>query len=89
VVSAITRCAATQVKPSPAERDLDIVGTLRTFGHNLMGVYGEVLHAGEMAVGDPITVANTYRSMNSIQFGIAPIGYCLSGFSAPLCGSMV
>ena len=54
-----------------------------------MGVYGEVLHAGEMAVGDPITVANTYRSMNSIQFGIAPIGYCLSGFSAPLCGSMV
>ena len=60
VVSAITRCAATQVNPSSAERDLDIVGTLqRTFGHNLMGVYGEVLHSGEMAVGDPITVANT------------------------------
>ena len=60
VVSAITRRAATQVNPSSAERDLDIVGTLqRTFGHNLMGVYGEVLHSGEMTVGDPITVANT------------------------------
>jgi MOSC domain-containing protein len=60
VVSAITRCAATQVNASSAERDLDIVGTLqRTFGHNLMGVYGEVLHSGEMAVGDPITGANT------------------------------
>jgi uncharacterized protein YcbX len=56
LVSAITRCAATQVKPSSAERDLDLVGTLqRTLGHNLMGVYGEVLYAGEMAVGDPIT----------------------------------
>jgi MOSC domain-containing protein YiiM len=59
VVSAITRCPATQVKPSRPS-DLDIVGTLqRTFGHNLMGVYGEVLQVGEMAVGDPITVANT------------------------------
>jgi uncharacterized protein len=59
-VSAITPYPATQVNPSSAERDLDILGTLqRTFGHNLMGVYGEALHAGEMAVGDPITVANT------------------------------
>src|SRR5262249_3222736 len=39
VVSAITRCAATQVNPATALRDLDIVsGLQRGFGHNLMGV---------------------------------------------------
>ena len=57
VVSAITRCAATQVNPATAKRDLDIVGALqRGFGHNLMGVYGEVVEGGEIAAGDAITV---------------------------------
>jgi len=58
VVSAITRCAATQVNPATAERDLDIVGALqRGFGHNLMGVYGEVVQGGEIALGDQISAA--------------------------------
>jgi len=53
VVSAITRCAATQVNPATAKRDLDIVGALqRGFGHNLMGVYAEVVAGGEIAAGD-------------------------------------
>jgi len=57
VVSAITRCAATQVNPATALRDLDIVsGLQRGFGHNLMGVYGEVVEGGEIAIGDPIAV---------------------------------
>jgi hypothetical protein len=57
VVSAITRCAATQVNPATAERDLDIVGGLqRGFGHNLMGIYGEVVEGGEIALGDTIAV---------------------------------
>jgi uncharacterized protein len=57
VVAAITRCAATQVNPDTAERDLDIVGALqRRFGHNLMGIYGEVVEGGEIAVGDAIAV---------------------------------
>src|SRR5262249_46147775 len=57
VVSAITRCAATQVNPATASRDLDIVRALQHgFGHNLMGVYGEVVEGGEMAVGDRIVV---------------------------------
>lgn len=57
VVSAITRCAATEVNPSSAERDLDIVGALRSgFGHNLMGVYAEVIGGGEIAIGDALTV---------------------------------
>jgi uncharacterized protein YcbX len=57
VIAAITRCAATQVNPATAERDLDIVGALqRGFGHNLMGIYAEVTEGGEIAAGDPIAV---------------------------------
>jgi uncharacterized protein YcbX len=60
VVSAITRCAATQVNPATAERDLDIVGGLqRGFGHNLMGIYGEVTTGGDIAAGDAIRVETT------------------------------
>ena len=55
IVSAITRCAATEVNPATAARDLDVVGALqREFRHNLMGVYGEVLAGGTIAVGDEL-----------------------------------
>lgn len=55
VLSAITRCAATEVDPETAARDLDIPGTLqRRFGHNLMGIYAEIVGGGEIAVGDAI-----------------------------------
>lgn len=55
VVSPITRCAATQVNPVTAERDLDIVAALgRAFGHTNMGVYAEVVAGGGVAVGDPL-----------------------------------
>jgi len=58
VIAAITRCAATEVNPTTAERDLDIVSTLRReFGHNLMGIYAEVVAAGEIAVGDGLELA--------------------------------
>lgn len=57
VVSAITRCAATQVNLQTAERDLDIVGALqRGFGHNLMGIYAEVVQGGEISVGSSMIV---------------------------------
>jgi uncharacterized protein YcbX len=57
VIAAITRCAATQVNPATAQRDLDIVTELqRGFGHNLMGVYAEVVEGGEISVGDALTV---------------------------------
>src|SRR6266581_4005218 len=53
VIAAITRCAATEVNPATAERDLDIVGALqRGFGHNLMGIYAAVVTAAEIGVGD-------------------------------------
>jgi hypothetical protein len=55
VVSPITRCAATQVNPLTAQRDLDIVAALeRAFGHTNMGVYAEVVAGGDIAVGDAL-----------------------------------
>jgi len=59
VVSPITRCAATMVNPATAERDLNIPAILqREFGHNCMGVYGEVLAGGEISKGSAIEVAS-------------------------------
>jgi len=58
VIAPITRCAATEVNPATAERDISTVAELmRHFGHNLMGVYAEVVGAGEIAVGDRLTAA--------------------------------
>jgi uncharacterized protein len=57
VIATITRCAAIEVNPATAERDLDILGELRRhFGHNLMGIYAEVLDAGDIAVGNTLVV---------------------------------
>jgi uncharacterized protein YcbX len=54
-VAAITRCAATEVNPRTAERDLAVVAALeRHFGHNLMGIYTEVVIGGSIAIGDPL-----------------------------------
>lgn len=57
VIAPITRCAATQVNPATAERDLDVVAALqRGFGHNLMGIYAEVVEGSEIATGDRLEV---------------------------------
>ena len=54
-LSPITRCAATQLNPATAKRDLDIVAALgRAFGHINMGVYAEVVAGGEVALGDAL-----------------------------------
>ncbi len=58
VVSPITRCAATQVNPVTAQRDLDIPTALdRNFGHINMGIYAEVLSGGEIAIGDELCIS--------------------------------
>ena len=55
IVSAIRRCAATQVNPATGVRDLDVVGDLqRAFGHVTMGVYAEVVGGGEIAEDDTL-----------------------------------
>lgn len=49
------RCAATQVNPETAERDIDIPKELRKyFGHSNMGIYAELTVTGVASVGDPI-----------------------------------
>lgn len=53
VVSRINRCAATNVNPATAERDLNILRLLKGgFGHVDMGIYTKVLSGGAVAVGD-------------------------------------
>ncbi len=55
VISPITRCAATEVNPDTAIRDIAMVRELkRHYGHTVMGVYAEVVGAGEIGVGDRI-----------------------------------
>jgi len=56
VVADIGRCAATNVNPATAVRDLNIPKTLLdAFGRNRMGVYAAVARGGAVAVGDPVT----------------------------------
>jgi hypothetical protein len=57
VVKRITRCAAVNVDPELAVRDMEIPNTLmRRFGHNECGIYAEVLEGGSIAVGDKVAV---------------------------------
>jgi uncharacterized protein YcbX len=56
VVKRITRCAAINVDPDTAARDLNIPHTLmRRFGHADCGVYAEVIAGGAIAAGDTVT----------------------------------
>jgi len=57
VVKPITRCAATEVNPMTAERDVVPVAELRElYGHIELGVHAEVVEGGRFAVGDAIEV---------------------------------
>ena len=57
VVKRITRCAAINVDPDSATRDLDIMHVLqRRLGHGDCGVYAEVVAGGEIAAGDAVSV---------------------------------
>lgn len=52
VVKRITRCAAVNVDPEHAVRDLEIPDTLmRRLGHNDCGIYAEVIEGGEVSRG--------------------------------------
>ena len=57
VTGRIERCAATNVDPKTGVRDLNIPRALATgVGHCDMGVYAEVLNAGEISSGDSLFV---------------------------------
>ena len=62
IIKRIVRCAATNVDPDTAIRDLAIPDTLmKRFGHADCGVYGEVVEAGTIAVGNGIVAAPAGR----------------------------
>lgn len=57
VVKRTQRCAATEVNPDTAERDIRLPFELRTrYGHMDMGIYAEVETSGDVKVGDHIEV---------------------------------
>jgi hypothetical protein len=57
VVKSIVRCAAINVDPETALRDLDVPHTMmRQFGHADCGIYAEVIAGGTIGVGDAIAV---------------------------------
>src|SRR5579871_2884276 len=57
VVKRIQRCAAVNVDPDTAIRDLEIPSTLqRRLGHADCGIYAEVIAGGAIGVGDEIAV---------------------------------
>ena len=57
VIDEIVRCAATNVDPVTAARDMEIPKTLmRHFDHNFCGIYAEVVAGGEIAPGDTIKI---------------------------------
>ncbi len=57
VVKPIVRCAATEVNPVTAERDVVPVEELRAlYGHIELGVHAEVVEGGRFAVGDAMEV---------------------------------
>jgi uncharacterized protein len=57
VVKRITRCAAVNVDPDTAERDLDIPSAImRRLDHNECGIYAEVIAAGRISVGDSLAL---------------------------------
>jgi uncharacterized protein len=60
VVKRTVRCAATNVDPDTAARDLNIPHALmQRLGHADCGVYAEVIAGGEIATGDDVTVSSS------------------------------
>ncbi len=57
IVKTTTRCAAVNVDPDTAARDLDIPPALmQARGNNECGIYAEVIAAGNISIGDELAV---------------------------------
>ena len=57
VVKTITRCAAINVDPDTAARDLELPSVLtRRLGRNECGIFAEVMAGGTIGIGDQIVV---------------------------------
>ncbi len=61
------RCAATNVDPATAQRDMDIPAALdRLCGHRDFGIYLSVARGGEIAVGDTLIRAESEQAALAI-----------------------
>lgn len=57
ITKRVVRCAATEVNPETAERDIDIPEALwRKTGDTDLGIYARVLDAGKIARGDSVEI---------------------------------
>lgn len=55
ITKKVVRCAATEVNPETAERDIDVPEAVyRKAGHTDFGVYARVVTAGNLAEGDSV-----------------------------------
>lgn len=53
------RCAATEVDPATATRDIPLPRLLkREYGHDIMGIFLKVHHGGRISLGDTVTTAD-------------------------------
>ncbi|WP_299734760.1 MOSC N-terminal beta barrel domain-containing protein [uncultured Roseobacter sp.] len=50
------RCLATTANPETGERDTDMLGALKHWGHQDFSVRAEVIEAGPVQLGDPVEV---------------------------------
>jgi len=58
ILTRTERCAAVNVNPATAARDLNVVkGLVAAYGHADCGVYAKVLQSGRVRVGDTVTLA--------------------------------
>ena len=59
IVKEIVRCAAVNVDPTTAQRDMSIPQTMtRIFGHDFCGIYAQVIAGGTIAPGDKIEIVS-------------------------------
>lgn len=57
ITKRVVRCAATEVNPETAERDIDVPEAIwRKTGENDLGIYARVVTAGKIAEGDKIEI---------------------------------
>jgi uncharacterized protein YcbX len=57
ITKRVVRCAATEVNPETAERDIDIPEAIwRKTGENDLGIYARVVTAGKIAAGDKVEI---------------------------------
>jgi GntR family transcriptional regulator/MocR family aminotransferase len=79
------RCGATNVNPVTGQRDMDIPMALRRdFGHKDLGIYLVVRKAGEVAVGDPVTVPQSGPQARE-SAGITPAATIAPGSRSFIC----